>query len=217
MIGTALIDAAAKVLYDETNFSFARGELLDYLASGINAIVAAKPDVYAVQTRWQLAEGSVQTLPEDGTYLVRLLRNAGADGAQPGRGIGWTELEELNRSDPNWHNAPQSNTVEQYAYDMRDHKYFYVYPPMEFPPSWVEGIYNAVPPRLDDEAQAIPVDDTYEDALRSYVVARALMRGTGREGEQPDGSRAAVHMQVFTSMLEAIASGEAATEQLRRR
>lgn len=217
MIGTKLIDAAAKVLYDETNFAFSRGELLDYLASAINAIVAAKPDAYSVQKRWQLQEGSVQSLPSDGTYLIRILRNAGADGTKPGRAIQWTELEELNRADPNWHNAPQSNTVEQYAYDMRDQKFFYVYPPMEFPPSWVEGVYNAAPARYVDETQPLPLDDLYEDALRGYVVGRALMRGTGREGEEPDNARAALHMQVFTVALNAIATGQAATEQLRRR
>ena len=217
MIGTKLIDAAAKVLYDETNFTFSRSELLDYLASAINAIVAAKPDAYTVQKRWQLEEGSVQNLPSDGVYLVRILRNAGADGTKPGRAVQWTELEELNRADPDWHNAPQSNTVEQYAYDMRDHKYFYVYPPMEFPPSWVEGIYNAVPPRFEDETQPIPIDDTYEDALRGYVVGRALMRGAGNQSEAADPARAAAHMNVFTTMLQAIAAGESATEQLRRR
>lgn len=216
LTGQQLLDRAAKTLYDETNVEYSAAELLNYLAEGINAVVAVKFDAYTVQERIQLQEGTVQELPAHGTYLVRLLRNAGADGVTPGRGISWVDLEELNRADPDWHTAAQSNTVDQYAYDSRDRRYFYVSPPQDFPGHWVEAIFHAVPARFDDVTATIPIDDTFADALHGYVVGECLLRGTGRESEKPNPERAAHHKGAFAAMLKAISEAQAATEVLRR-
>lgn len=214
--GQQIIDRAAKKLYDETKHDYSQSELLSYLQAKTIDLVAAKANAFSFRERFQLEEGTEQTIPSHCSYLIGRLRNAGADGTKPGNGATWFDIEDMNRVAPDWHTHPQSNTVAQYAYDPATPRTFWVYPPQEFPPHYLEGSFHGTPQVEDDATQPISIDDQYMTALVHGVIGEALQRGTGRQDEAPYTERAVFHLTIFTNLLKAIAENEAMTETARR-
>lgn len=178
--GQAIVDRAKRTLIDEGNTFWTEDEQREHLAAGINAICAKIRSAYVVNRPIQLVEGTLQVLPDEATSLIDVRRNLGTDGLTPGRAIRQTDMHELDRANPNWHTGKQSYVVREYAFDDRDPKRFYVNPPMDFPPTYVEVVYSAVPERVTDLSKPIPIDDVYEDALYFYVLAMAYAKNLKR-------------------------------------
>jgi hypothetical protein len=215
--GQQIIDRAAKKLYDETKHDYSQAELLSYLQAKIIDLVAAKANAFSFRERFQLAEGTEQTIPEHCNQMVGSPRNAGEDGTKPGRGASWFDIEDMNRADPNWHTSPQAHTFDQYSYNPAiDRRTFWVYPPQEFPPHYAESTFFGTPQVEDDATQPIVLDDIYMTALVHGVVGEAMQRGTGRQDEAPSPDRAAFHLSIFTNLLKSIAENEAMAESTRR-
>ena len=215
--GQQIIDRAAKKLYDETKHDYVQSELLSYLQAKIIDLVAVKANAFSFRERFQLAEGTEQTIPAHCNQMVGKLRNAGADGTRPGPGASWFDYEDMNRAAPDWHDHQQAHTFDQYSYDpMTDRKTFWVYPPQEFPPHYAEATFHGVPQVQDDADQSIALDDIYMTALVHGVVGEALQRGDGRQSEAPSNDRAAFHLSIFNNLLKSIAENEAMAEAQRR-
>ena len=72
---------------------------------------------------------------------------------------------------PDWTSETQSVAIEHFAYDERDPKNWYCYPPADGT-GYVEILYPAI---ADDVAigASIGIDDSYETALIAYGLMRA--------------------------------------------
>lgn len=196
--GDAILNRVQTRLIDEAGDYWARPELEEHLAASFNAIIIAKPDAHTRNEAIRLAEGALQELPADGYSLMDVRRNMGPDGITPGRVILEAEFKDLDRSDPMWMSAEQSDVVENYAHDSRDPRRFYVYPPMSFPPQYVDVVYSAaISPRYTDPAQPIPLPDVYEDAIFYYVLAQAY----GKNSKRGDLAKMSGYMQQMMTFL----------------
>ncbi len=206
MTGNALIQRVQNTLLDETGVQWLVPELLRHLSAGLKAVVIVKPMAYMATTSHRLAKGTRQELPAGTDYLSSVTRNLGANGVTPGRAIRKVDIAEMDRADPDWHATPQSSVVEVFMYDERDKGVFWVYPPQQFPPGYVELYGPGIPPPYVDGTQPLPVDDNYEDALYFYVLANAYAKNAKRG----DTAKAGAYMQMFFANLGASTQAQAA-------
>ena len=169
-----IIDRAEKTLLDDTNVLWTAAELLDYLNSGISAIVAAKPDTSVTTTNFALTSSTPkQTLPSGAIQLLDVIRNADS----PYTAIRQIERNHLNHINPDWASTTGS-AVKHFMYDKRNPKVFWVYPT---PTSGfnIEIVYASQPARIAI-GDNIPVDDLYENALYFFVLALAYAKNAKR-------------------------------------
>lgn len=173
ILASKIINDAAKQLQDDTNVAWPRVELLGWLNMGRRQICVAKPDAFVKNEKRLLVPGTKQSIPADGNVFVKLTRNLGVDGNTPGRAILPIPMNVLDEQNPNWHAAPASPTVLHVAFDERDPRSFYVFPPQPATgPGYAEHVYSATPPDIA-EADNIGLSDLFEGALFNFVMAMA--------------------------------------------
>jgi hypothetical protein len=149
-----------------------------------------------------------------GNYLNDVPRNMGADGLTPGRAVRMVSRELLDAQNPDWHSYVGSGKVDQFVYDPRTPKVFYVTPAVGVAPTWVEVSFIADPleiPNTGTEAAplyradgasmaVISIDDKYIDDLLNYVLARAYMKEVDFAASQPN---VAAYTAMFLSSINA--------------
>ena len=141
--------------------------------------------------------------------LIDISRNMGVtDGTTPGKVVVPLSKQSLDSSNPDWHTAASSAVTKHFAYDLRYPKTFYVFPPQ--PASgqgYLELIYGASPAPLAAVADAIVLDEVYENILIDYVAYRAY----GRDSEDPShATLSQSHYAAFAAALGARVQSEAA-------
>lgn len=194
----AIINQAAFTLQDVANVRWTRAELLGYVNDGQRDLCLIKPDAYAINASAQLVAGTRQTIPADGNAFVRIVRNMGAAGTTPGRAPRQIALTTMDQQNPNWHSATPAAVVQEYVYDDRDPKIFYVSPPQPAANmGYIDLLYHASPANLALEASTIILDDVYKTALVNYVIYRAYLK----EGEFTNPTGAMAHRSEFLNLL----------------
>ncbi|WP_426106369.1 DUF6682 family protein [Massilia sp. TSP1-1-2] len=187
-------------------FNDGQRAIAKYLASSCARVDAVKLKPGTKQSIEQIAAGDVK--PGDGSaaaavrgnFLNDVVRNMGADGLTAGRAVRTVQREMLDAQDPDWHTRAGSGKVDQFVYDPRAPKVFYVTPAVGATPTWVEISYIADP--LDIPNTGIPgaelykwngasvavlsVDDKFIDDLVNYVLARAYMKDADFAVSQPN-------------------------------
>lgn len=151
-------------------------ELLGYLNEAQRTVVLVLPESNMVSTTINLVEGTKQTLPTDGYRLLDITRNMGNNGTTPGNAVRAIERSTLDQTTPNWHTANPDSEVEQFIYDIRNRKTFYVQPPQPSSSRGsVEVIYAQIP---GDVAigDTIALDDIYQPAIVAYMMYLAYMK-----------------------------------------
>lgn len=194
----ALISRAQFIVQDATYVRWTQDEWTDWANDAQRAVVSLRPDAYTHNVAVQLVAGVKQALPADGSRLMAVRRNLGATGTAPGRIIRQTTLDVLDDASPDWPAAAASITVQNYAFDKRDPKTFYVYPPQPATPGYVEVLYSGVPPDLAALTDTSALDDLYSNALVDYMLYRAFLKETDYASCLP---RASAHYQAFTQAL----------------
>lgn len=177
----SIIDRAAIIIQDETGTRWPSDELLKWLNDGQREIVMLKPDSYAQNESMALAAGTKQSLPTAGIALIDVVRNMGVDGSTPGKVIRRIDRRILDDQHPDWHEETPSAEVGHYAFDQRDPKHFYVWPPADGT-TQVEIIYSASPTEISDPANTITLDDVYANALLDYILYRAYSKDADYAG-----------------------------------
>jgi len=157
-------------------------------------------------------DGSVPTQPIYGKMLLDVIRNMGSDGATPGTTIRLIDREVKDGQSPDWHSVAGTGVVNQYMYDPRTPRYFYVFKAATTAPAtWVEIAYTAQPLQIDNSGtlgaerylnggsatDKLTIDDEYVDDIVNYVVARAHMKGS----KFGDPAKAASYTSMFTGSL----------------
>jgi hypothetical protein len=149
-----------------------------------------------------------------GNYLNDVVRNMGADGLTPGRAVRMVSRELLDAQNPDWHSQTGTGKVDQFVFDPRAPKVFYVTPAVGAAPTWVELSYIADPLEIPNtgtpaaplyqadgaNTTVISVDDKYVDDLVNYVMARAYMKDVDFAVSQPNVS---AYTSMFLSSINA--------------
>jgi len=158
-------------------------------------------------------DGSVPAVPINGTQVLDVLRNMGADGLTPGKAIRLTERKVLDSQSPLWHTVTGA-AVSSFMFDSRAPRYFYVTPGVPATGTlWVELMFTAQPIKIPNTGTAgselylfsgsstttISIADEFVDDLTDYIVARANMRET----EWSDANKAVAFSQKFLGSLNA--------------
>lgn len=150
-----------------------------------------------------------------GAALLDVVRNMGMDGVTPGRSIRVVSREVMDSQTPDWHTNTGAVTIDQFMFDPRVPKAFYVSPPVHATtPVWVEAAYMADPVQIawsgvatygmDGSSTAmISVDDKHIDDLVNYIVARAYSKDAEFAANQ---NLATNYTQLFLTSLNAQAT-----------
>ena len=164
-----VMERASRQLQDAEFVRWTKEEMLDWLSEAQIAI-ARTPGAYPITRVVQLQHGTRQFLPSDGWHLITITRNF--DGNKPREPVRLVTRHLLDACVPNWHMLPEFPLVENYTYDDRTPKEFYVFPPNDGYGS-VEIVYSGIPNEITSEDDELVLDDTYIPAIVSYVIYRA--------------------------------------------
>lgn len=204
--GTLLLDRIKVLLQDPDATRYPRAELLVWLNDGQREIAAIRPDASAKRATISLHAGTRQTVPNESSGLIDLVRNILTSPCRGSRAIRRVSMALLDSQAPDWHTRTSSSTVKEYVLDPRTPKTFYVYPPAT-EGVLVEAVYAVPPTPLSSEGTAISVDDIYANALVDYILFRAY----AKETEDSLMQRAAAYRASFENALGLKTSGDAAT------
>ena len=240
MAGTILVKDAVwriSVLLNDASPQFARWtekEIVNWLNDANMAIAkflpAASSRVDAIKlvpgTRQSIesiaaanckpGDGSVPAVAIQGTQVLDVIRNMGADGLTPGNAIRLITdgREAMDAQSPGWH-AITGAAVSGYMYDPRMPRYFYVTPGVPTTTDkWAEVAYTAQPIAIPNTGTVgaelylvggasvakISVSDEHIDDLVNYTCARALMKNASFAA---NGLSAASYTALFTGSLNA--------------
>lgn len=174
MKASDILAKAVIVLKDPDYVRWPEDELLGWLSEA-QVATARVPGAYSIHKVIDLKEGTRQSLPEDAWALVTILRNVDEDGETPITPVRVVTRALLDSCIPRWHMGPRKMLAENYVYDEREPRIFYVYPPNNGYGK-VEAVYQGIPPALTSVDDEIVLDDSYAPALLSYVLYRAFSK-----------------------------------------
>lgn len=198
-----VLSRAAKALSDVDEVRWTAAAKLDYFNDGLLEIAVQKPSAFSRTVEIELAAGTLQTVPEAYSGLIRAVRNVTGDvGATPragGRAITPTRRDILNDQFLDWHSAavvPFARTVQHVIADEFEPRQFYVFPGNDGT-GIIEAIVALIPDAVAANATA-PLDRIYFNALADYVAYRCYAEDTILNGSV---QRAQAHYQLFQQAL----------------
>lgn len=160
-----IVSRAKRILQDTTSIRWPDLELLDWLNDGQREVVMMAPQAGAATVQVPLQNDSRQTIPNDGTQFLKLVRNVA------GRAIRQTQQAVLDSQVPDWHSATDDE-VMHYTFDPVDPRSFYVYPRGA---KQVELIYTRAP-ETATAGGVLTIPDIYANAVLDYVLYRAYSK-----------------------------------------
>lgn len=191
-----ILERVAVTLEDPEFVRWPKAELLDWVSEAQIAI-ARTPGTYSVTKRVKLKEGTRQELPADAWGLLSVTRNFDEDD-RPMTPVRLVTRSLLDCCVPDWHMLPEYPIVENYVYDDRYPKEFYVFPPNDGSGT-VEVVYMGIPQEVTSEDDVLILDDTYLPAILNYVLFRAL----SKESDYAAGAQsAAAYFSAYQSELQ---------------
>jgi hypothetical protein len=174
-----LIKRASELLYDDTNVRWTKEALLSWLNAAQKAIVLQKPDSHVVNEDFNCNGGTTkQSLPDNGLRLLEVVRNVTEDST--GEAISVVSRDVMDTTVPDWHSSTPTINIENYVFDERDPKHFYVYPAPDTD-TLIEIIYSKAPGLIvvvdyNTDSQTITLDDVYENVILDYMLYRAYAK-----------------------------------------
>lgn len=202
---SVILNKAALTLKDPEYVRWSKDELLDWISEAQVAI-ARTPGAYSITRVIPLVEGTKQSLPEDAWALVTVSRNF-EDEETPLTPVRLVTRALLDASLPNWHFAPERQLVENYVYDERYPRVFFVYPPNDGN-GLVETVYQGIPKKVTSESQELVLDDSFLPAILSYVLFRAFSKDSDYA---PGAQSAASYFQAYNQELTAAVQARSLT------
>ena len=196
MKGQYIVSRARIVLHDPRAKRWDDTELALWINDGCKYIALVRPDAASVNALVTLAGGSKQSianLTPPGVRLLDVVRT------EAGRAITLADRNELDTYRPTWH-ADAAGPTENYVYDNRDPKTYYVWPPAQAG-NKIEVIYSRVPVEIaaaDLSSVDLSLGDEYADALLNYV----LFRSYAKDAEAThNADLAAMYLQACNASL----------------
>ncbi|WP_461606590.1 phage adaptor protein [Aeromonas rivipollensis] len=186
------------LLVDPTFTRWPKQELLDYYNDATKAIVLVRPDAYTKNVEFSCVAGTKQVLPSDALRLIEVLRNAN------GKVVRFAPRKALDDSYPEWHSGKTAVTVDNYTYEERDPKTFYLHPGPAAAVK-VDVIYSVAPQSKVladvDNAQSpalADLDDIYINPIIDFMLYRCFSKDAEYTA---NSNRAAGHYNAFLQQL----------------
>lgn len=172
-----LINRASKLLQDETNVRWPRSELLDWLNDAQRVIALLLPDAYTTMEGVTATTAGQTTfqIPSTGVRLIDVLHNT----AGTKRAVRQIDRSVLDTQYPTWRNDTAVTEAKHFAFDKRNPKVFFLYPPLALA-SGVQVVYSAAPAAVtvasDTSTETILLDDVFGSALVDFIIYRAYLK-----------------------------------------
>lgn len=193
-----IIKRVNTLLVDPTFTRWPKQELLDYHNDATKAIVLVRPDAYTKNVEFSCVAGTKQALPTDALRLIEVLRNAN------GRVVRFVVRKALDDSYPEWHSGKTATTVDNYTYEERDPKTFYLHPGPAAGVK-VDVIYSVAPQSkllADVESASAPALADLDDIYINPIIDFMLYRCFSKDAEySANSNRAAGHYNAFLQQL----------------
>jgi len=200
----SIITRASEIAQDENNTVWETAQGLEWVNDGQRAVAQARPDAVINTTPFQLIGGSKQEI--SGRRLMSVGRNMGVDGLTPGKAVRLVDRGIKDDFNPDWHTDTAQAYIEEYMYDARTPKLFYVWPPAHASINvYLETTQAVDPTDCADTDSTIDMDDIYSPALIEWVAYRFFCRDAE---EVPDVQRAVRHFQAFFNLLDRKMQGD---------
>lgn len=201
-MATVTVDSILKrvntLLNDRTWVRWPKQELLDYYNDATKAIVLVRPEAHTKNVEFICVAGTKQALPADATRLIEVLRNAN------GKVIRFVPRKALDDSYPEWHSGKTATSVDNYCYEERDPKTFYLHPGPAAAVK-VDVIYSVAPQSkqlADVENASAPAMADLDDIYINPIIDFMLYRCFSKDAEYAANSnRAAGHYNAFMQQL----------------
>ena len=147
---------------------------IEFINDACRVISSLRPDQSAVTASIKLSSGTKQDLPSDAMRLIDVTRNMGSDGNTPGNAIREVDREIFDLMLSSWHEDEGATEIENYMYDLRHPKEFYVYPPVSSTADvYVEIIYTQSFTPITSASDNVPVNDVLVPAIKEWCLYRA--------------------------------------------
>lgn len=169
LVAGDLVKKCSITLKDPEFVRWSEAELLAYLDEAQKEI-ARNPGANTKSVLLSLIEGTKQALPDDTYILVSIVRNWVDD--EPRNPVRITTRALLDAFEPEWHVTPRQQLVENYVYDDRTPRTFFVYPPNDGT-GQVELLYSGIPPRITSVEDVLELRDEFETPLMMFMLYRA--------------------------------------------
>lgn len=195
---STIIKRVNTLLVDPTFTRWPKQELLDYYNDATKAIVLVRPDAHTKNVEFTCVAGTKQALPADALRLIEVLRNAN------GKVVRFVPRKALDDSYPDWHSGNTSVTIDNYTYEERDPKTFYLHPGPAAAVK-VDVIYSVAPQSkvlADVESAGNPALADLDDIYINPIIDFMLYRCFSKDAEYAANSnRAAGHYNAFLQQL----------------
>jgi hypothetical protein len=200
-------------------------ELVGWLNDALKEVCFLKPSATAETIIVPMAAGTLQSVPEGYSLLIRAVSNISGAGTPPSPHVPGPVItpivrEILDQQKPNWHSnthVPFRPNVRHVIADIADPNVYYVYPGNDGTGK-IRGVFSAIP----NEVEVAPGDDVddlssyddlmipqlqsiYQQCLIDYVLAMAFSKDMQFAGA---AERSVAHMAKFTGALGARQSVE---------
>jgi len=169
------------LLDDPDMVTWTEAERIVYINAGVRDICTHKPKASTVTQNLLLAAGATrQAVPADCIAVLDLACNMGADGATPGRHITTTTADRLGAVVPGWRRDTGA-AVKHLVMDDRDSGSYYVWP-APTAAVHVEALVHKLPAAIAALSEALPLNDSYLNALTEYVLHMAYAKDAENPG-----------------------------------
>ena len=195
----AIITRVGRALKDEMNVQWTEAELLEHISDAQRATVLLKPESNPRYRVVRLAVGVRQEIPDDAHQLITATMNMG-DGTTPGDAIAPATKASLDDAQRDWPRAAGADAVvENFVYDVRMRRHYYVYPPQPTVPGHIEIYFSKIPDEVMVASTNLELDATYLPALFAYTMHCAHLKDVDEEGQ--DVARASAYFEKFMTLL----------------
>ncbi len=198
MDAQSIITEVSKQLNDIALVTWTQASLFEYIDSAQQAIVNIRPDANAIVTVMPMVTGTKQTLPTAGIRLLEVRRNMGTGGTTPGKAIVSCDHATLALYNSGWHTATATAEIDNFAYDEKTPKVFYVDPPSDGTVQ-IEITYASIPTKIALAVDILDLKDQYRNAIVQWCMFRAYSVEVDSASSQ---SRARKHEQTFNDIMD---------------
>jgi hypothetical protein len=202
-----VIKRVEDVLQD-SNVRWPRVELQNWLNESYLQIALLRPDASSKTGTLTCVAGSRQTITSGFSTALRLLdvvRNLASSSDK--KVVRLIDRSVLDDQRPAWHTDTASVNIQNYTFDVRQPKEFFVFPPattsaqLEVVYADLPGSHSLSASALDptgSNTEVIKVDDTYLSVITDWILYRAFSKDAEFAA---NAARAGAHYQTFMSSI----------------
>ncbi len=202
-----VIKRVEDVLQD-SNVRWPRVELQNWLNESYLQIALLRPDASSKTGTLTCVAGSRQTITSGFSTALRLLdvvRNLASSSDK--KVVRLIDRSVLDDQRPAWHTDTASVNIQNYTFDVRQPKEFFVFPPattsaqLEVVYADLPGSHSLSASALDptgSNTDVIKVDDTYLSVITDWILYRAFSKDAEFAA---NAARAGAHYQTFMSSI----------------